>query len=154
MLGSYTQTTWALGTRVSSITRLLSVFYKLVITHSVKAEFLPCPGSSKWEDGKGTSVSYSPWLGAGTPYFCSHSAGENSLHDCIWLQKGRNAQPLAVQPYSQPLRRQGRADSIGSLAVWTGPQRSAFCKPLKRFWYKWSNYSMKSMSFELSEIWV
>lgn len=42
-------------------------------------------------------------------------------------KKDREIESLALQPYSQPLRRKMRMDSVGSLAVWTGAQRPTFC---------------------------
>lgn len=42
-------------------------------------------------------------------------------------KKDREIESLAMQPYSQTLRRKMRMDSVGSLAVWTGARRPAFC---------------------------
>lgn len=38
----------------------------------------------------------------------------------------KEVQSLVMQPYFQPPRRKERMDSVGSLAVQTGAQRSAF----------------------------
>ena len=59
-----------------------------------------------------------------------------------------------MQPHSQPLRRKMRMDSVGSLTVWTGAQRSAFLQfpPPGDFDVGGPTIAGKSMNLKLSEI--
>lgn len=69
---------------------------------------------------------------------------------------------LAMQPYSWPLKK-GRMDSVGSLAFWTGAQRSSFLWALPlgdfdvgegyKFWTQWDlNLKLNSTIYQLGDI--